>query len=238
MVSQMIKSYIKKILTLRFSREFLCFLAAGYIRFVYHSSSWEFIGFDKPSNYISNRKPFIIAFWHGRLLMLPLVWEKNKILHLLISRHNDGELISKTVKYFGLRSVRGSTKKKGVEAIRKMVKFLKNGEWVGISPDGPHGPRMKASVGIAHVSRLANVPVIPLVYSSNKSKILNTWDKFIIPLPFCKGVFIWGEEISAPKSSSENDIENTRQLIEAELNKISMLADKKCRNYSKINLNE
>ena len=104
---------------LREFQGFLQFLAAGYIRFVYHSSSWEFIGFDKPSNYISNRKPFIIAFWHGRLLMLPLVWEKNKILHLLISRHNDGELISKTVKYFGLRSVRGSTKKKVLKLLEK-----------------------------------------------------------------------------------------------------------------------
>ena len=223
----MIKVFLKIILKLQLSRSLLCFIAANYMRLVYYSSHWELIGFDKPSEYIDKKKPFIIAFWHGRLLMLPFIWEKNKTLHLLISRHNDGELISKTVSYFGLKSVRGSTNKKGAEALRKMVKFLRNEQWVGISPDGPHGPRMIASEGIVHVSRLADVPIFPLVYSSNKSKVLNTWDRFFIPLPFCKGVFIWGEKISPPKSSSKNDIELSRKNIEKELNKISMIADNK-----------
>ncbi len=231
----MIKPYIKRIVKLKFFRNFLCFIAANYIRLVYYSSSWELIGFEDPSRYIDNKKPFIIAFWHGRLLMLPFVWDKKKLLHLLISRHNDGELISKTVKYFGLRSVRGSTKKGGAEALRNMVRFLRSGDWVGISPDGPHGPRMEASEGIAHVSRLANVPIFPIVYSSNKFKTLNTWDRFLIPFPFCKGVFIWGDEISPPKSSSENDIEFTRKRVELELNKISTLADKKFIKFSKKN---
>ena len=224
----MLKINLKRILKLNFLRDILCFLAASYIKLVYYTSSWEIIGFEKPSKLIENKTPFIVAFWHGRLLMLPFVWDRKKILHLLISRHNDGELISKTVSYFGLKSVRGSTNKKGAEALRKMVKFLKNGEWVGISPDGPHGPRMIASPGIAHVSRLANVPIFPIVCSANRAKTLKTWDRFFIPLPFCKGVFIWGEEIAPPSSSSKEIIERTRKSIELELNKISLIADNKC----------
>ena len=86
---------------------------------------------------------------------------------------------------------------------------------------------MEASEGIAHISRLANVPIFPIVYSANKTKALNTWDKFLVPFPFCKGVFIWGNEIAPPKSSSKDDIENTRKLIEFELNNITNIADKK-----------
>ncbi len=230
----MIKNYFKKILKLNILRNLLCFIAANYIKLVYLTSSWDIIGFEKPSKYIENKKPFIIAFWHGRLLMLPFVWDRKKILHLLISRHNDGELISKTVSYFGLRSVRGSTNKKGAEALRKMVKFLKDEQWVGISPDGPHGPRMIASPGIVHVSRIANVPIFPIVYSANKVRVMKTWDRFLIPLPFCKGVFIWGDEIAPPSSSSKDIIEITRKNVESELNKISIIADNKFGNKKKL----
>ncbi len=226
----MIKKIIKKILKLNTSRIILCLITANYVKLVYYTSSWKTIGFKDPSEYIESDEPFIVAFWHGRLLMLPFAWNKRKKLHLLISMHNDGELISRTVGHLGLLSVRGSTNKKGAQAIRKLVKYLKSKQWAGISPDGPHGPRMIASEGIAQVSRLANVPIFPLTYSSSKSKTLNTWDKFLVPFPFGKGVFIWGKKILPPKSSSKEDIELTRELIEKELNYISGNADEKSKN--------
>ena len=115
-----------------------------------------------------------------------------------------------------------------------MVKFLRNEQWVGISPDGPHGPRMIASPGIVHVSRIANVPIFPIVYSANKVRVMKTWDRFLIPLPFCKGVFIWGDEIAPPSSSSKDIIEITRKNVESELNKISIIADNKFGNKKKL----
>lgn len=220
----------KKISNSRFLRTIVCFLAAQYIRFVYATNKWEIMGQEIPENLIQNNIPFIVAFWHGRLLMLPCAWKRKYKLHLLISRHNDGELISKTVSHLGLLSIRGSTNKRGAEAVRKLVRHLRSGEWAGISPDGPHGPRMRASEGIVHIARLANVPILPIAYSTNKQKVLSTWDNFIIPYPFGNGVFIWGKPLEPPKSSAIEETEKTLNNLENILNNISKKADTICGN--------
>ena len=209
-------------------RSIVCYLAAQYIRFVHVTGTWEIIGFEKPAKLVQEGKPFIVAFWHGRLLMLPCTWQSSRPLHLLISRHTDGELISRTVAHLGLRSVRGSTNKRGAQAIRTLVRNLRSGQWAGISPDGPHGPRMRASDGIVQIARMAEVPIFPLAYSANRAKILNTWDHFILPFPFSRGIFIWGESIEPPANSSQNTIEGIRKKIEANLTALSDEADHRC----------
>src|SRR5690606_21668476 len=124
-------------------------------------------------------KPFIIAFWHGRLLILPAMWPTTAKLSILISMHRDGELIARSIGHFGHGTVRGSAAKPGsskdrggAAALRGMLKALKAGEYVGITPDGPRGPRMRATEGIVTVARVAGVPIIPCSYSARTRRVL------------------------------------------------------------------
>lgn len=210
-----------------------CFLAAGYIRFVHATSRWEVVNKQTPQGFWDDGRPFILSFWHGRILMMPYCWPGGKRMYMLISRHRDGSLIADTIGWFGLGTVRGSSAKPGRErdkgataALMEMLRRLKAGEYVGITPDGPRGPRMRASDGVAAVARLSGVPVIACAYATRRRRLLSSWDRFAVALPFTRGVFVWGEPVSVPASAKGEALEAARLAIETELNRVTREADR------------
>jgi len=216
---------IKAILKSSVFRNMLCWIGAQYIRIVFRTSAWHVDGGQIPEQFWKLDKPFILAFWHGRLLMMPYCWQRSKPIHMLISSHRDGQLIARTVGHFGIQTAEGSSSKGGAKALRTMVKALGRGEYVGITPDGPRGPRMHASPGIVSVARLSGVPVIPAAFGINKGRTLSTWDRFLIARPFAKGVIVWGPPISVPRNADEAACEQARIDIEAALNTVTNRAD-------------
>lgn len=208
-------------------RRFLCWLVSLYIRLVRLTGAWTTDGGAIPAGFHAGKRPFILAFWHGRLLMMPCAWERRVPIHMLISGHRDGRIIADAVRHFGIDSIAGSTTSGGSGALRTMVRHLKQGECVGITPDGPDGPAMRASSGIVAVARLAGAPVVPLAYATRRRRILDTWDRFHLPLPFSRGVFVWGEPIAIPPELDDAGIERYRALIEQRLNAITAEADRR-----------
>ncbi|NWH07522.1 MAG: lysophospholipid acyltransferase family protein [Alphaproteobacteria bacterium] len=209
-----------------------CFIAANYIRLVYATSRFEVINGATPQRYWDEGQPFILAFWHGRIAMMPYSWRRAVPMNMLISKHRDGELIADTIAYFGLKSVRGSASKPGKDkdkggqaALMAMIRALRSGECVGITPDGPRGPRMRASGGAAALARLSGVPVIPAAYSTRRRRVLSSWDRFVLPLPFTRGVFVWGEPIHVDRKADEAALDAARLAIEDGLNRVSGMAD-------------
>ena len=168
-----------------------------------------------------------MAFWHGRLLMIPMAWQRLAPMHMLISAHPDGQIIADAVTYFGVNSVAGSTSRGGSAAFRTMLKRLKDGDCVGITPDGPRGPAMTASIGIVNLARLARVPVLPITYATSRRRILATWDGFHLPWPFSRGVYLWGEPITIPDELDENGLELVRRLVEARMVEMAIEADRR-----------
>jgi lysophospholipid acyltransferase (LPLAT)-like uncharacterized protein len=215
-------SLLKAILQSEIIRQILCWMASFYIRFVFKTSQWEITGYQHPTGFWKNNKPFILAFWHGRILMMPYCWNNKVPIHMLISSHRDGQLIAKTVGHFGIKTLQGSRSKGGSAALRAMIKMIKNGESVGVTPDGPRGPRQICSEGIAHLSKMTNTAVIPCSFSVKKGKFLKSWDRFLLAKPFGKGLFIWGEPIL---SNDSEDVEILRKRIETSLNSITLEAD-------------
>ncbi len=147
---------------------------------------------------------------------------------MLISGHRDGQLIARTVGYFGIDTIEGSSSKGGTAALRTMVRFLKLGEYVGITPDGPRGPRMRVGGAIVGMARLSGVPIIPVAYATNKRKILGSWDKFIIAKPFGRGVIVGGEPIEVAGDADEDALEAARLDVENALTAITNEADGLC----------
>ena len=111
----------------------------------------------------------IIAFWHSRQLMMPLVY-RGREAHILISQHRDGELIHRIVARFGFRSVRGSTTRGGAAALRQLIKLGRSGLDLVVTPDGPKGPRQVVQIGVIQVARATGLPIVPLTFGCSKKK--------------------------------------------------------------------
>lgn len=215
----------KRILTSNIVQSAVCWLGAMYIRFVYFTVRWRVVRGDIPATFWDSGKPFILALWHGRLLVMPCAWRRGRPVHMLASAHRDGRLISKTVGHLGIDTIEGSSTRGGAAALKRMLRALKNGECVGISPDGPRGPRMRASSGVVAVARISGIPVIPGTFSVTRGRNLGSWDRFLVAWPFCRGVFVWGEPIEVPHDADAAMQEVYRQRIEDALNAINREAD-------------
>ena len=206
-------------------RTILCQLAVFYIRVVHATGTWQIEGEAQANEFHESGRPFILAFWHGRLLMMSYAWRHRSQVNMLISSHPDGQIVARTMSRFGVQSIVGSTTRGGWSAMRTMVKTLRSGGIVGITPDGPQGPRMRASNGIITIARIANAPILPLAFSATRRRVLRTWDQFVLPLPFGRGVFLWGNPIDVPNDADEATIESRRLELETSLIELTGRAD-------------
>jgi lysophospholipid acyltransferase (LPLAT)-like uncharacterized protein len=221
-----IKQTLKAITKSEWFRKYLCWMGAQYIRFVRFTSRIEVVNGHIPQKFWDEDRPFILAFWHGRIIMMPYCWDKNHKIHMLISQHRDGQIIARTIAPFGIDCIAGSSSKGGANAIRAMLKTIKAGESIGITPDGPRGPRMRASSGIINVAKMSGVPIIACSGGSTRRKHLSSWDRFCVCLPFSKSVFVWGEPIYVPKDSSAAELDTLQLMVENTLNHVTNETDR------------
>ncbi len=217
--------FYKNILKNQFIIHSFAFIAYCYIKFVYMTSSWKKINFSYPEKYWQKGKPFICVLWHNRLMMAAFGWDKRQNLKMLISPHSDGAIISRTIAYRGIDTISGSSNKNAIFAFKAMLSQLKKGINVGITPDGPRGPRLKITNGVIKLAQLSGCDIIPLTYAINNRKIARSWDKFIIPMPFSRGVLMWGKPVSVAKKLSPEELANTKQQLQKEMLALTDKAD-------------
>lgn len=188
----------------------------AYLRFTLRTTRWT-LHEGEAAPYVHAPKPAIFAFWHERLLMMSALWtlsgerrppgERGR-MHVLISRHQDGRLIADILRGFGVGVVHGSSGRKGTfkdkqrggaTGLRALVAVLDAGDQVVITPDGPRGPRRTLAPGVAQLAALAGVPVVPCAAQSRRRRILPSWDRMVLPLPFSRGVLVCGTPIVVPR---------------------------------------
>ena len=162
------------------------------------------------------------ALWHETILMS--VWHhRDQEVHVMISASRDGELITTIGKFFGYTAVRGSSSKGGKEATREMVDYLKEGKRCAITPDGPRGPRREIKKGAVEIARLTGAPVVPFGFAAEHCWRLRSWDRFIIPKPFSRAVFVYGEPIRVPRDGGDD--QDYLQKIQKELDRVTREAE-------------
>lgn len=221
------KILIKKILKSKPVQAIICRVAWAYIWLVYFTTKWEKRGFEHTKKIVDEGKPVIFVFWHSRLLMIaPFAPKRKQKLNVVISTHNDGQLITRVMEYFNFHMIRGSSNKKdALLAFKEVIRALKNNEIVTITPDGPRGPRMRIGGNVVKIAQMQNVQIIPVTYSVSRCKILSSWDRFMFAKPFSKGIFIYGEPIEPCQTNDENALKEAGINLENRLNNITRQAD-------------
>ncbi len=198
--------------------------AAFYIRLVGMTNRFEVIGVDYREELKQNPGPYIFAFWHSRL-MLPLYFFRKYKVAVLVSWSKDGEVITQVMNRFGIEAVRGSASRRGAEGLLQLLRCLKRGMSVVITPDGPKGPREKVLPGTMQLAKLSGVPIIPVSFSCTRRKHLNSWDRFLVPFPFGTVYLMTGESISVHKDDDPDTVEEKRLQLQDEMSRITRYVD-------------
>jgi lysophospholipid acyltransferase (LPLAT)-like uncharacterized protein len=168
--------------------------------------------------------PFIYVLWHGRIL-LPSYILRNQGITPMISLHTDGEMIAQTVHKLGYQTVRGSSTRGGKEAFHNMVDVLNQGGCGVITPDGPRGPRHYLKPGALFIAQQAGAYLLPMCFSAKRKIQFNSWDRFILLLPFSKSVVIYGAPINVPKDLSQEQLKQLRSKFQDDMIQLEKQAD-------------
>ena len=218
---------IKRFSKTHIGQKLIGFLFYSITSLISRSIRWEYLVENEKSNIFNSNEEYIFCCWHNRLFLGPHLLPRNRVINALQSSHSDGMVTSLAFKYLGMNVILGSSKKGGMQAFRKMVKCIKLGESVAITPDGPKGPKEKVKEGIIKLAQITETSIIPLVWTTNKFKLINSWDNFVIPYPFSKGVYSFGKPIYVKKQINEYELETARQNLENEIKRLTKEVENK-----------
>ena len=167
----------------------------------------------------------IFALWHARLL--PLVYtHRGRSVAVLVSRHRDGELITRVIERLGYLTGRGSSTRGGEEGIRDMLRHAEEGRLLAITPDGPRGPAGQVKAGLVYLASRTGFPVVPVAASGSGAWTFDSWDRFRVPKPFARLVIAYGAPIVVPPRVPEEEIEVWRVRIEAAIESVAEETDR------------
>jgi lysophospholipid acyltransferase (LPLAT)-like uncharacterized protein len=198
----------------------LSWIAGLYMDFVERTTRWEIEGEEEIARWATSG-PCIVAFWHESLpATIPVLFRQGR-LHgrvkpgvALASAHRDGRLIGNAVGYFGIGLVLGSSSRGGAAGLRNLLAAMRAGADVGLTPDGPRGPRRVAAAGLAQLAALTGAPVLPAAAWTKWAITVDSWDRMRLALPFGRGRVVCGKMIAVPRQGWESKVPD----IEAALN--------------------
>ena len=181
---------------------------------------------DDRSGYFSGapKEAIILAVWHNRLAMGLTMYERFVRCHQperklagLVSASKDGGLLARVLELFHVEAVRGSSSRRGAQALRELVGWGERGYDLAITPDGPRGPCYKVRDGVIATAQLTGLTIIPASYHLNWKITLKSWDRFQIPLPFARCDITTGRVMRVPREANDAERETLRQQLEAEM---------------------
>ncbi|MCK8827326.1 lysophospholipid acyltransferase family protein [Natroniella acetigena] len=183
-------------------------------------------GAERVNKLLAGDKSIIFAPWHGQL-WLPSYHLRNQGYVALASQSRDGEYISRLLQKLGWDVVRGSTSRGGARSLLKLVKKLRQGNHIAITPDGPRGPIHQVKPGVVYLAQKTDSIIIPIGVSYTRKKVFGSWDRFWLPAPFSKAALVYGAglEIKEDKLSTL-EIEKYQKLLGQKINQAGQAAEK------------
>jgi lysophospholipid acyltransferase (LPLAT)-like uncharacterized protein len=169
-------------------------------------------------------EPVVITLWHGRLL--PCAYRyRDRELVTLVSQHRDGEYITRAVRRWGYTVVRGSSSRGGLDALRELVRLVKAGRSLAITPDGPRGPREVMKPGPLIIAQRTGAPIIPVAGAASRAWFVGGWDRFLVPMPGASVRIAVGEPLFVPRRLGEGEMEGYEREVERRLGALMARVD-------------
>lgn len=175
-----------------------------------------------------DRAPVIFCIWHNRLALALDVrrvylqtMRSTRPLAAIVSASKDGGILARVLERFDTQPVRGSTSRRGPQALLELTTWSARGHDLAITPDGPRGPRYHVQPGVVALAQVTGRAVVPVCYTLSRKWVLNSWDGFQIPLPFARCRMVLGEPLHIPRHLSEEQREHWRVQLEERLASIT-----------------
>jgi hypothetical protein len=194
---------------------------AATLRFRLDDRSGFFAGHAPP-------EPVIFCIWHNRLALCLILYRRyvrrfqpERQMAAMVSASKDGAFLARILELFDVQPVRGSTSRRGPQALRELMTWGEQGFDLAITPDGPRGPRYVVQEGVVSVAQLTGLPIVPVSYHLNWKKPLRSWDRFQVPLPFARCSIRVGDLLRVPRESGDTDREALRGQLEERMRAIT-----------------
>ena len=194
------------------------FFAAHLIKLLTYTLRVRYEGLEPVQGLIREDRRFVLAFWHRRLVMMPLAYpfkRKGRGVAILASDSKDGERSTATWKWFGIHAVRGTAADDGAKALVRMIRAVKDGWDFGITPDGPKGPARELKPGVITLAKKTGAAIVPVCVAFDRAWYLKTWDVMPIPKPFATCTVRFGEPMNVPANAHDTE---WNPKVEAALN--------------------
>jgi len=163
-------------------------------------------------------QPVIFCLWHNRLAISMIVHRRHpRKLAALVSASKDGALLAAVLGKFGVEQIRGSSSRRGPQALLELTSHAKKGYDLAVTPDGPRGPRYVVQQGVIALAQVTGLPIIPVTCNTQPKICLKSWDRFQIPLPFSRCELILNEPIFVTREADEAEREECRSELQARL---------------------
>lgn len=187
------------------------FAGSGVVRALALTWRYKVLNGEAIESLRASRTPFVFTLWHGQ--MLPLLWHhRNQGVAVLVSEHKDGEVIARLLAGLGYALIRGSTSRGAGRALLGLVRSLREGNDIAVTPDGPRGPSHKFAPGAAVAAYRAEAPILPIVAHVDRYWQLRTWDRFVIPKPFARVTIAYGDPTWVAAASPREAADQTAHL--------------------------
>lgn len=214
---------------------FMARLIVGYLKFCYRTTRWTHEGREAAEAVWAQGGPALLLLWHQRVHYAPACWplDRAQKMAILVSLSKSGDFSVRTNTLFGYHIIRGSAAKKtdptkqkgGAQAFRDMLRWIRAGNAVALTPDGPRGPARDMTEGSLKLSQMSGAPIILIGQSSSRYLSLNSWDRQRIPLPFAVGAMLWEVHPPIAPDADEAQLEARRIQLGERLSALTDRAD-------------
>lgn len=196
-------------------------LVSATLRYRWNDPSGHFD--EKPAG------PTIYCIWHNRLALCMVAYyayvrRRTSVpgMAAMVSASRDGGFLAAILECFKVQPVRGSTSRRGPQALLELTTWAERGYDLAITPDGPRGPCCKVQEGVMALAQITGLPILPFSYHAHWKVRAKSWDRFQIPLPFSRCDMNFGQVIRVPRECTDEERETLRQQLEATLKELSV----------------
>ncbi|MEY2410783.1 MAG: hypothetical protein QOF48_3453 [Verrucomicrobiota bacterium] len=174
-------------------------------------------------------RPYIFCLWHNRLPLAVTLYRQFTEsgsapfrLAALVSASRDGAMMTRVLEWFGVEPARGSSSRRGTQALVELAAWAGRGHDLAVAADGPRGPRYEIKPGVVALAQMTRRPIVAISYRLTRKFTLKSWDNFQIPLPFSTCLFTFADPIFVPREFRDAERENVRVRVESELRRLTI----------------